>query len=148
MLNYIKKWWPANSWFKKLPYHIKQGKWGESLAVRYLRKKGYRIEARNVCFRDIGELDIIASCKRTLIFVEVKTRKSDRYGRPVDAVRRKKRERLEKCALRYIKRHHLRPEFIRFDVIEVIGEVRWLAQAQVTHLENVFTFSPKTRLWW
>ena len=148
MLNYIKKWWPANSWFKKLPYHIKQGKWGESLAVRYLRKKGYRIEARNVCFRDIGELDIIASCKRTLIFVEVKTRKSDRYGRPVDAVRRKKRERLEKCALRYVKRHHLRPEFIRFDVIEVIGEVRWLAQAQVTHLENVFTLSPKTRLWW
>ena len=99
MLNCIKKWWPVNSCFKKLPYHIKQGKWGESQAVRYLRKKGYRIEARNVYFRNIGELDIIASYKRTLVFVEVKTRKSDRYGRPVDAVHRKKNESALKSAL-------------------------------------------------
>ena len=148
MLNCIKKLWPINSWFKKLPYHVRQGKWGEAQAVRFLRMNGYRILARNVCFRDIGELDIIASCKHTLIFVEVKTRKSERYGRPVDAVHIKKRRRLEKCAIRYVKRYHLRPEFIRFDVIEVIGEVHWRAQARITHLENVFTLSPKARLWW
>ena len=122
MRSFIKKLWSTNSWCKKLPYHVRQGKWGEKKAVRYLRKNGYRIEAKNVFFHNLGELDIIASRKKTVIFVEVKTRKNIRYGRPADAVNTKKRRKLERCAMRYLKQRHLQPDYIRFDVIEVIGE--------------------------
>jgi putative endonuclease len=148
MLNFIKKLFLNNGLAAKKPYHLRQGKWGENQAVQFLRKNGYRIIARNIYFRGLGELDIIASSKKTMVFIEVKTRKNTRYGRPVVAVGRKKRERIERAAVRYLKLHHRKPLYIRFDVIEVIGEVRWLARAQIVHLENVFTLSRDSRLWW
>jgi putative endonuclease len=66
-----------------------------------------------------GELDIIAVDKRTVVFVEVKTRQDSTDASPADAVDRDKQERITRAALRYLKRHELLNQRVRFDVIAV-----------------------------
>jgi len=94
------------------------GPQGEELAARLLRKNGYRILERN--FRTgIGEIDIIAMEKGTLVFIEVKTRTSDAFGTPFEAVTRRKRDKIKKTALLYLK--NLRREVpVRFDVVSIM----------------------------
>lgn len=71
---------------------------GEELAVKFLKKKGYRIISRN--FKSpIGEIDIIAEDLGTFVFVEVKTRSDESFGYPFEAVNYKKREKLRRVAL-------------------------------------------------
>ena len=92
------------------------GKESESLAVRYLRKNGYKILEQN--YRNkIGEIDIIAKEKGTLVFVEVKARKTHIFGNPKWAVTPKKQRKISMVALYYLKatkQTHVKP---RFDVI-------------------------------
>lgn len=94
------------------------GQAGEELAVSYLKKKGYRIIERN--YRNsFGEMDIIAYEKGTIIFIEVKTRASEEFGMPFESVHRRKRERMKKIALLYLKK--LKKEMpARFDVVSII----------------------------
>ena len=67
------------------PETARFGQWGERMAAVYLRDKGYEILARN--FRTVrGELDIVAARDGTIVFVEVKSRRSERFVRPADAV--------------------------------------------------------------
>jgi len=90
---------------------------GEDLAVEFLKRKGYRIISRN--FRTpFGEIDIIAEDKRTIVFVEVKTRADSTFGRPFEAVDYRKRERLRKVALFYLK-HSGKDSPSRFDVLSI-----------------------------
>ncbi len=92
------------------------GKEGEAFAVKYLKKKGFRIMASN--YRTpIGEIDIVARDRDTIVFVEVKTRQSLLYGYPSEAVTWRKRERLKKLALYYLKVHKMLGASGRFDVI-------------------------------
>lgn len=101
----------------------KSGAWGEAWATRYLRTRGCRILDRNVHPCRYGELDIVARKGKTILFVEVKTRRSDRYGRPITAVAQKKRRLLRKCATRWLSARGLlalRTPY-RFDVVEVLG---------------------------
>lgn len=93
------------------------GNRGEDLAVKYLKEKGFRILMRN--FKTpFGEIDIIAEDRETLVFVEVKTRSDDSFGLPFEAVDSKKRERMRKIALLYLKDlGKERP--VRFDVISI-----------------------------
>ncbi len=94
------------------------GRGGESLAALFLRLKGYRIEARNWrC--PLGEIDIVAWDRDTLVFVEVKTRTGRAAGAPEDAVTARKQQRLARLAQAYlaIARCDLPP--CRFDVIAV-----------------------------
>lgn len=94
------------------------GKKGEIEACQYLGKLGYFVMARNFkC--SYGEIDIIAIDKDELVFVEVKTRCSKKYGEARDAVDKYKKKHIKKAATFYIHKNKLENNFIRFDVIEV-----------------------------
>ena len=126
--------------------HLRTGAWGEAQAERFLRQAGYRILGRRVRLgRD--ELDLVARHAETLVFVEVKTRASEEFGRPLDAVKPAKRHSLSRAAIRYLKRLRARPSFFRFDVIEVIGTVA-AGAPRIRHIENAFTLDPAYRVFW
>lgn len=91
---------------------------GEALAALFLRLKGYRIEARNWrC--PLGELDIVAWDRDTLVFVEVKARSGTSAGAPEEAVDRRKQARLVRLAQAYLARCRGPTPPCRFDVIAV-----------------------------
>jgi putative endonuclease len=105
-----------------LPMQKKElGKKGEEVALRFLKKKGYRIIERNyVC--KMGEMDIIAREKDTLVFIEVKTRTSTMFGPPQLAVHSSKQRQLSKVALYYLKEKRLEDAKARFDVVAILLE--------------------------
>lgn len=93
------------------------GKFGEEQACVYLQKHGYKILATN--FRSkIGEVDIIAKKHNTTIFIEVKTRTSNLFGSPAEAIGRKKLHGLIVTAEYFLSTHNLSQDF-RIDAIEV-----------------------------
>ena len=94
------------------------GKIGEDLASKYLEAAGYIIIERNFLARQ-GEIDIIAKDKKELVFIEVKTRTSDIYGKPVEAVNTQKQKHLLNTIKYYLYSKHLEDELVRIDVIEV-----------------------------
>jgi len=94
------------------------GKHGESVAIKHLKKNGYRILERN--YRsDLGEIDIIARDKDTLVFIEVKTRKSHRFGDPKSAITPKKQRKISMVALGYLKATRQEGARARFDVVAI-----------------------------
>jgi putative endonuclease len=90
---------------------------GEDIAVKYLQAKGFKIVYRNYK-TPIGEADIVAGDQGTTVFVEVKTRSSERFGEPFEAVNIRKREKLKKIALYYQIQQGTETS-IRFDVISI-----------------------------
>lgn len=97
---------------------IRTGKRGEDLAVAYLKSKGYRIIERNYkCL--FGEIDIVAKEGNTVVFVEVKSRKSGDFGDPQTAVGWEKKRKISRIALKYLEEKHLYPCDARFDVVAV-----------------------------
>jgi putative endonuclease len=68
------------------PDHLERGARGEKLACRYLRRNGYKILYRNFRGRSGGEIDIVARDGDTLVFIEVKTRSREDFGRPLEAI--------------------------------------------------------------
>ncbi len=113
------------------------GAWGEAQAERVLRQKGYAILGRRVHVGRRDELDLVARDGTVLVFVEVKTRKTEAFGRPGESVNRAKRHYLSRAAVRYIKHLRQRPNAFRFDVVEVIGTVDTPAPL-IRHIENAF----------
>mgnify|MGYP002078401698 CR=1 FL=1 len=95
------------------------GERGERWAARQLRRQGCTIVAARHRQR-YGEIDIIAVEGRTVVFVEVKTRRSDRGIHPVDAVDARRRGRLTRAAAAFLKAHDLLSYPARFDVVEVV----------------------------
>jgi putative endonuclease len=94
------------------------GRLGEEQAAAYLEAAGYEIITRNWrCER--GEIDIVAREGSTLVFVEVKARRSGRFGTPSDAVDLRKQERLRSLAMRYIHTTGQSAASYRFDVAAV-----------------------------
>lgn len=91
---------------------------GEELASRYLDKQGYEILIRNFRTR-FGEIDIVASDKKTLCFVEVKSRSDMSFGLPEEFVDKRKQEKLVKTALVYINQNSVDSRDMRFDVVSV-----------------------------
>jgi putative endonuclease len=97
---------------------IKTGKQGETLAAAYLEKAGYQIIERNYrCL--FGEMDLVARDGRTVVFVEVKSRKSDRFGVPQLSVGLQKQKKLSQIALHYLEQKRFHPCDARFDVIAI-----------------------------
>jgi putative endonuclease len=95
------------------------GKRGEEVALRFLKKKGYRIIEKNYACK-MGEMDIIAKEKDTLVFIEVKTRTSALFGPPQLAVNFSKQRQLSKVALNYLKENRLEEAKARFDVVAIL----------------------------
>jgi putative endonuclease len=92
---------------------------GEALAVSHLERNGYRILARN--YRTpIGEIDIIAMEGGTLVFAEVKTRASRRFGHPKEAITPRKQRKISMAALYYLKGTGKLNRKARFDVISIL----------------------------
>jgi len=99
-------------------YRRELGAMGESLAIRALKKRGYKILAMNHRTK-LGEIDIIAREGGTLAFVEVKTRRTDGFGGPKTAVTRGKQRKISKLALDYLKETGQTNEKARFDVVAI-----------------------------
>ena len=112
------------------------GAFGEECAARFLRRKGYRIVARNFRCR-LVEIDIIARKGEVLAFVEVKLRKNDRFGEAREFVTYAKQRRVLAAAEFYLarEREELQP---RFDVVEVYAPDGLRGPVRIEHLENAF----------
>jgi putative endonuclease len=111
------------------------GMWGEDLAAKFLSKKGYKIVARGYRFHR-GEIDIIAHDRRSLVFVEVKTRTSVNFGQPEESVTPSKQRQLRKIAQAYLVVNSLHDVACRFDIVSL-----WLdkeGNPHMTHILNAF----------
>ncbi len=95
------------------------GNSGEAVAVRYLKKKKYKILELN--YRNkLGEIDIIAEDEGTIVFIEVKTRQTPSFGSPKEAVTKKKQRNISMVALSWLKSKKKIDAKARFDVISII----------------------------
>ncbi|MDI6807887.1 MAG: YraN family protein [Candidatus Eisenbacteria bacterium] len=113
---------------------MEKGRCAEEIAALFLLLKGYSILARNV--RPGGvEIDIVALDATTLAFVEVKFRETSYFGSPANAVDWKKRKRLLKAGLAFLKERKVEAENLRFDVVSVVLEDEGLA---LEHISNAF----------
>ena len=114
--------------------HQKFGEKSENLAVWYLKQNGYKIIEQNYRNR-IGEIDIIAREKKTIVFVEVKSRRSIRYGNPKLAVTPKKQRKISMVALYYLKSTQQIDAKARFDVVAIISN---RDEPQIEIVKNAF----------
>jgi putative endonuclease len=94
------------------------GAQGEALALKYLKKSGYKILETNLT-TFFGEIDIIAEDGNNIVFVEVKLRNTNEFGVPADAVNKRKQLKIIRSALSYVKTRHLSGGNLRFDVLAI-----------------------------
>lgn len=110
------------------------GNASEAIARQYLEQQNYVFQQSNFQCR-AGEIDLIMRQDKLLVFVEVRSRSSCRYGMPSETVSRKKQDKIRKAAAYYLYQHpQLRQYYCRFDVVSVVwqngqAEVEWLADA-------------------
>ncbi len=123
------------------------GLWGEKMAGQFLQNKGFVILGRRVRVGRRDELDLIARQKNVLVFVEVKTRRAEEFGRPSSAVNKAKKQALSRAAVHYLMRLKEKPGFFRFDVVEVVGEEDGEAPV-IRHIENAFPLEGRYRISW
>jgi putative endonuclease len=105
---------------------------GESLAVKHLKARGCEILAQNYRARR-GEIDLIVQDGEFTVFVEVKTRRSLRFGLPQAAVTRQKQRQISKVALAYLQAQNLLDAPCRFDVVAI----HLSPQLELLHLEQI-----------
>lgn len=111
--------------------HIIKGKSGEIIAQKYLQKqKKFKILEKNYKSK-IGEIDMIAIDQNYLVFVEVKTRTTTKFGRASEAVDSNKQNKIRKVALGYLVHNNLLNSNVRFDVVEVYDD-------EINHIKNAF----------
>ena len=97
-----------------------RGRWGEDLAARHYRRRGYSVLDRNWSSPH-GELDLVLARDGTIVFSEVKARRSDRYGPAAAAVGRDKQQRIRRLAAAWLDEHRPERVGVRFDVVAVTG---------------------------
>jgi putative endonuclease len=108
---------------------------GEEQAALFLQQRNYRIMARNFRCKG-GEVDIIARDGKTLVFVEVKTRRNLAYGVPQAAVTPFKQRQISKAALTWLAKNRLHDAAARFDVIAVLVDAA--GSSLIEHIPNAF----------
>ena len=114
-----------------------RGEWGESVALEYLKKKGYSAVTKRFRTR-FGEVDIIAKNKEFIVFVEVKTRKNASFAHAREYVGKAKQSKLRATANIWLGSHKtgLQP---RFDVVEVYAPLGERTESpEIIHIENAF----------
>jgi putative endonuclease len=104
---------------------------GEDLACEYLKKNGYEILERNKHFSKFCEIDIIAKYKNKIIFIEVKTRKTNAYGTPLEAITKNKYKNIKTGVLSYLAENKISDY-----QIDVIG-ITIHPTLRIEHLKNV-----------
>ena len=124
----------AVAWLAALGGQITLGRRGERAAERHLRRNGYRIVARN--YRAAGaEIDLVAIDGETLVFVEVKTRRSRAAGAPEEPVDERKQTRMRRAAEVFAARYRADEIEMRFDIIAVDASGKRL---EIELLRNAF----------
>jgi putative endonuclease len=126
-------------WFSRRPPeppHLLLGRRGEQAAVDYLRRHRHKILYRNFRAPHGGEVDIVCRDKahNELVFVEVKTRSDEEFGRPFSAVDRKKRRLILRGAMTWLEMLDMPDITFRFDVVEVV----MTSPPEIRHIENAF----------
>jgi putative endonuclease len=133
----------SNRWRSRFspsrPEHLRLGTRGEKLACRFLRQSGYKVLYRNFRGRTGGEIDIVCRDKDTLVFVEVKTRTREDFGRPFEAINRDKRKRISRGGLAWLRLLDDPDILFRFDVVEVI--IAEGAPPRLELIRNAFALS-------
>ncbi|HUZ08909.1 MAG TPA: YraN family protein [Acidimicrobiales bacterium] len=94
---------------------------GEGLAAEWYRARGFEVLDRNWRCR-LGEIDLVCRSGDLLVICEVKSRSSDSFGAPVEAVTLAKRRRLRRLGTRWLAEHRVRCDRVRFDVVSVLGD--------------------------
>ena len=107
---------------------------GELIAIRYLQKHQFTICDTNFRFGRFGEIDIIAQKADVTHFIEVKYRRSLKYGSPEEAIIPAKLYKCQKTLEYYCKKNHINWEQIQFDVIAIL---KWQASYRITHYKNI-----------
>ena len=120
--------------------HLYLGKSGEEIAVDFLINNGYRVLMRNYKTK-LGEIDIIAKDQDTLAFIEVKTRQTDRFGLPSEAVSGAKQRQISKAALCFLKEKKLLHAKARFDVVSIIYSST--DKPKIDLIKNAFYLDPR-----
>lgn len=126
-------------WFKAeadLAPHLALGRQGERLAAEFLRGHGHKILYRNFRAPHGGEIDLVCRDRRhdELVFVEVKTRSDEEFGRPLQAVNRRKRRLILRGAMTWLRMLDMPDITFRFDVVEVLMH----EPPEIRHIENAF----------
>lgn len=121
------------------------GLWGERVAERFLMQKGLKVLSRRVTVGKHDEIDLVARDGEALVFIEVKTRRVEDFGRPVSAVDGRKQHALSRAAVGYMRKLKRMPCFFRFDVVEVVGCPNDDAP-EIRHIENAFTLDRRYTL--
>ena len=118
------------------PAHLLLGVKGEKLAARYLKRHGHKVLYRNFRAPHGGEVDIVCRDKpnNELVFIEVKTRTSEQFGRPLDAVNAKKQRLIIRGAMTWLRMLDMPDITFRFDVVEVL----MTEPPEIRHIENAF----------
>lgn len=118
------------------PNKLERGSIAEQRAVELLERRGYRIVECNYRSK-LGELDIIARDGNTLVFVEVRSRRDDRFGNAVDAVGWHKQRKVSRVAMQYIAWR--KPRFVnaRFDVVAITGD-------ELVHIKDAWRLGDQT----
>ncbi|HOK78518.1 MAG TPA: YraN family protein [Verrucomicrobiota bacterium] len=123
---------------RPLPPHLRLGLRGELVARQHLKKCGLKFLVAN--YRSPrGEIDMVFRDGDCLVFVEVKTRSSEDWARPADAVNEEKRRRLSMAALDYLRRIGNPQIRVRFDIVEVVFENS--REPTIRHLPNAFSLT-------
>ena len=107
------------------------GSKGEDLACEYLKKNGYEILERNKHFSNLCEIDIIAKFKDKYVFVEVKTRQTDNFGSPFEAITKTKYNNIKTGVLSYLKENNIKN--YQIDAIAITMK----PQLKIEHIKNV-----------
>lgn len=115
-----------------MTFKKKIGDFGEEIVSKYLLDRNYEILDRNYA-KTYGEIDIIAMKDDVLCFVEVKTRKSDKFAYAAEAVNFYKQERIKKASQAYMVENNLTDFLISYDVCEV-----YLDNRKINYIENAF----------
>lgn len=112
------------------------GKLAEELALRHLQRKGYKILAQNYRCR-YGEIDIVALDGHTLVFVEVRAKRSADFGTPQESISRQKQRKIREVARFYLSNELKRGSACRFDAVAVQFETDFKVK-ELEHIENAF----------
>ena len=115
---------------------MRRGARGERLACRHLRRNGYKVLFRNFRGRTGGEIDLVCRDHDTLVFVEVKTRTRQDFGRPIAAVDRQKQKRIARGGLAWLRMLDNPDILFRFDVVEVL--LLENARPRIEIIQNAF----------
>lgn len=131
--------WPSRvrDWFARRFSEKSLGDRGEDAAAKFLKRQGFHILARGLD-SPLGELDVIAVDGRTVVFVEVKTRRSDEAGHPAEAIDSRKEQRMTQAALAYLKSNRLLNYAARFDVVAITWPEN-ARQPTIEHYKNAFS---------